>query len=262
MKLSIISDIHFGPERYHQGVLRKMGKQAPVFLNKFVVEMNRAKPTFVVVLGDLIEDDCEVSDEKNITQIMKSLTKLECPVHYVAGNHDIQNIPEDKFVKLLDQDSLYYSFDQDNYHGIVLFAKSINHENAVVTEEQMTWLKHDLDKTKKKTIVFSHYALADQDLTGNYWYEGLPEACLVVNRKRVRDIFEQSKKVIGVFNGHLHWDKKHVHNNIPYFTIQSLIENENNQGAASEAHAVVDVTEDKINVGIRGNYPKKFLYPD
>jgi hypothetical protein len=59
---------------------------------------------------------------------------------------------------------------------------------------------------------------------------------------------------------HLHWDKQNVHDGISYFTIQSLVENEGDKGIASETHAVVDVEDDKINVEIKGNYPKKFLH--
>jgi len=261
MKFAILTDIHLGPEEYYKSVLRKINKDAKFFLSDFVKEMNNnAKPEFVVILGDLVEDDNEINDKDNINYIVKLLKKLKCPVHYVAGNHDLQNISEEELIKLFEQKNLYYSFDKNEFHIIVLYTKSIKNKNAFISKEQISWLKNDLEKTNKKTIVFTHYSLADQDLAGNPWFEGNPEYCLVTNRKIIRNIISTSKKVIAVFNGHLHWDKQDIHNNIPYFTIQSLSENEDDRGLASEAHAIVNIAGDSVSVEIKGNYPKKFLH--
>ncbi len=261
MKFAILTDIHLGPEGYHKGVLRKMNKDVKLFLDDFVEEMNNnVKPEFVVILGDLVEDDNEINDRNNIDYIVKLFKKLECPVYYVAGSHDLQNISEEELIKLFKQENLYYSFNEDEFHIIVLYTKSTKHKNAFISEEQISWLKNDLEKTNKKTIIFSHSPLADQDLTGNPWFEGKPEYYLTTNSKIIRDIFSTSKKVIAAFNGHLHWDKQDIHNNIPYFTIQSLTENEDDKGLASEAHAVVNIDGNKVDVEIKGNYPKKFSY--
>ena len=95
MKFAILTDIHLGPEGHYKGVLRKMNKDVKIFLDDFVAEMNNnVKPEFVVVLGDLVEDDNEINDKNNIDYIVKLLKKLECPVYCVAGNHDLKNISE------------------------------------------------------------------------------------------------------------------------------------------------------------------------
>lgn len=261
MKFAILTDIHLGPEGYYKGVLRKINKDVKFFLNDFVDEMdNNVKPEFVVVLGDLVEDDNEINDKNNIDYIVKLLMKLECPIYYVAGNHDLKNISEDELTKLFNQGNLYYSFDSDSFHFIVLFSKVLEDETIWIPDEQIEWLKQDLDKTDKKSIIFVHHGLADQDLTGNPWFEGKSEECLIANRKEIRNIFSKSNKVIASFNSHLHWDKQDVYENIPYFTIQSLTENEDDKGIASETHAVANIEDNKINVEIKGNYPKKFLH--
>ncbi len=261
MKFTILADIHLGPEGYYKGILRKINKDVKIFLDKFVAEMNNnVKPDFVVVLGDLAEDDNEINDKNNIDYIVKLLTKLKCSVYYVAGNHDLKNISEDELAKLFNQKSLYYSFDLDDFHFIVLFSRVSENGTVWIPEEQKEWLKQDLNKTNKKTVVLVHHGLANQDLTGNPWFEGRPKACLVANREEIRNIFSKSNKVIASFNSHLHWDKQDVHDDIPYFTIQSLIENEDDKGVASETHAVVNIEDNKVDVEIKGNYSKKFLY--
>lgn len=261
MKFAILTDIHLGPEGYYKGILRRISKDVKIFLDDFVDEMNNSvKPEFVVILGDLVNDVDEATDKNNIDYIVKLLNKLECPVYYVAGNHDLKNISEDELVNLFNQKKLYYSFDSGSFHFIVLFSRVSENRTIWIPEEQKEWLKQDLNKTDKKSVVFVHHGLADQDLTGNPWFEGRPENCLIANRKEIRNIFSESNKVIASFNSHLHWDKQDIHDNIPYFTIQSLTENEDDKGIASETHAVVNIEDNKVNVDIKGNYSKTFLH--
>ena len=261
MKFAILTDIHLGPEGYYKGILRKINKDVKIFLDDFVDEMNNnVKPEFVVILGDLVNDVDEATDKNNIDYIVKLLKKLECPVYYVAGNHDLKNISEDELINLFNQKQLYYSFDSGSFHFIVLFSRVSENRTILIQDEQKEWLKQDLNKTDKKSVVFVHHGLADQDLTGNPWFEGRPENCLITNRSEIRNIFSASNKVIASFNSHLHWDRQDIHDNIPYFTIQSLTENEDGKGIASETHAVVNIEDNKVNVDIKGNYPKKFLH--
>lgn len=261
MKFAILTDIHIGQEAYYKGVLRRINKDVKIFLNNFIDEINKeVKPTFVIILGDLIVDESKEKDIEHISYIVKAMKKIECPVYYVAGNHDLKNISEEELTKLLNQKRIYYSFDSGSFHFTVLFSRVAEDRTIWIPDEQITWLKQDLDKTDKKTIIFVHHGLADQDLTGNPWFEGRPENCLIANRKEIRNIFSASNKVMAVFNSHLHWDKQDIHDGIPYFTIQSLTENEDDKGIASETHAIVNIEDNEINVDIKGNYSKKFLH--
>lgn len=261
MKFAILTDIHLGPEGHFHGILRKMNKDAKIFLDDFVEEMNNnVKPEFTVVLGDLVEDDNETNDKDNIGYIVKLLEKLESPVYYVAGNHDLRNVSEKDLAKLFHYKNLYYSFDSGDLHFIVLFSKVSEDETILISDEQKEWLQKDLNSTDKKCVIFVHHGLADQNLAGNPWFEGRPQFCLVANRKEIRNILSESKKVIAVFNSHLHWDRQDFHDGIPYFTIQSLVENESDKGLASEAHAVVNIIDDKVYVEVKGNYAKNFSH--
>jgi len=259
MKFAILTDIHLGPEEHYKGVLRKMTKDAKIFLDKFLAEMNdNAKPNFVMVLGDLIQEIDEKNDRENMQYIINLLSGLNCPVYYAAGNHDIKKISEEDLAHFFKQKKLYYSFNHGEFHFIVLFSKKISDTEITIDENQVDWLKQDLSNTSCKCVIFVHHSLADQDLTGNPWFEGRAYKCLIANRKEVREILAESKKVIAVFNSHLHWDKRHFHDDIPYFTIQSLTENEDDKGVASEAHAIVDINDGQVQVEIKGNYSKKY----
>jgi len=261
MKFAILTDIHLGLEGHYKWVLRKNNKDVKIFLDDFIEEMNnKINPEFVIVLGDVIEDENEAKDKKNVEYIVDVFKKLKCPVHYVAGNHDLKKISEGDLIKLFHQKSLYYSFDSNDLHHIVLFSKDMEDKTIWISEEQKIRLQKDLNETSKNCVIFVHHSLADQDLTGNPRFEWKPERCLIANREDIRYILAESKKVIAVFNSHLHWDRQNIHDNIPYFTIQSLVENEDDKWIASEAHAIINIHDNKIGVEIRGNYPKKFLH--
>lgn len=260
MRFAILTDIHLGPEGYFKGVLRKINKDVKIYLDDFIEKMNYSeRPEFVVVLGDLIQDDNEENDRNNIIYVVESLKKLKCPVYYVAGNHDLINLSEYELANLFKLNSLYYSFDFGDFHFIVLFSKAVKEKDILINDKQKVWLKEDLNKTNKKCIIFVHHGLADQGLEGNPWFEGKSEFCFVKNREEIRSILDLSHKVLAVFNGHLHWDKQDIHNSIPYFTIQSLTENEKDKGIASEAYAIVNINN-KVEVEIKGNYPKSFSH--
>ncbi|HLM83727.1 MAG TPA: metallophosphoesterase [Candidatus Bathyarchaeia archaeon] len=265
MKFAIITDIHMGPDGFFKGVRRKIGTNVVEFVNNFIETMNNeVKPSFVVVLGDLIEDENPDNDKEHMLFLVESFRKLSCPVYFVAGNHDLKNISEDELVGIFKQDKLYYSFDSGELHFIVVFSRKIQikGEGFTITDEQIEWLKEELAKTKKDCVIFMHASLAEQDLTGNPWFEGRPESCLILNRNEVRSIFENSGKVKAVFNSHLHWDKMHLHNSIPYFTLQSLVENEDDKGIPSQSYHVVNIDGKKVTVEVRGNYPKTFIHQD
>lgn len=52
----------------------------------------------------------------------------------------------------------------------------------------------------------------------------------------------------------------HIHNDIPYFIVTSLVENFNNDGIPAEAHAIIKLDANRIEVNIKGNDPKKYNF--
>ncbi|MBU1323387.1 hypothetical protein KKE75_05015, partial [Patescibacteria group bacterium] len=112
----------------------------------------------------------------------------------------------------------------------------------------------------KPTIIFSHYGLAEDDMKNNFWFESKPHYALIKNRLDVRKILEKSGKVVAVISGHQHWNRIHVHNNIPYFTVTSLIENFKNDGIPAAAYTIINLNKQQIIVDIQGNDPEKFSF--
>ena len=99
-----------------------------------------------------------------------------------------------------------------------------------------------------------HHSAADQVLEGNRWFEGSPHICLVNERRALRRLFRERGKVLAVFNGHLHWNHLAVHDGIPYVTLQSLVENVDDDapGRPAAAHALVRIDDKRIVVEVEG----------
>jgi hypothetical protein len=185
-----------------------------------------------------------------------------------AGNHDTVNLlpadlrgawghgPADG----APADRLYYSFDHGGFHFTVLHTVEERGGDIHVREPQLGWLRDDLARTTLPTVIFMHHSASEQDLDDSFWFRGRANRALVQERRELRSIFAASKRVIAVFNGHVHRNHLDVIDGIQYVTIQSLIENvdEDAPGRASRAHAVVRLDAERVVVRVHGEDPARY----
>ncbi|NUP12692.1 MAG: phosphoesterase [Polyangiaceae bacterium] len=264
LTIGVVTDIHFGPAATFEGKLRKLTDRAPALLEAFVERMNRdVRPGVVVNLGDDIEDETLDLDRERYRRVVDILGGCEAEVIHVAGNHDNALMTEVDLARAWNDPQvdaagavpkLYRSRDVGGAHLVMLHTHEEKDQRVFVEAEQLAWLEQDLAATNLPTIVFMHHSAADQVLVGNRWFEGRPHICLVQERKRLREIFEASGKVLLVVNGHLHWNHLDVHRGIPYVTVQSLIENldDDAPGRPARANAIVRVERSRVLVEIEG----------
>lgn len=271
MKFAIINDMHLGPpdQGFYKGVQRKLTGEAERLITDFVQHMNsKEHPEFVVNLGDSIEDvNNRETDIWYFKKTIDLLSKLKMPMYALVGNHDVRTLTQVEIAKMFGYERMYYSFDHGDYHFIVLsFEMTGDHTRdlgdiyAEIPKDQIKWLKKDLQETHKKTVVFTHYGVAEDDLKGNFWFETAPHIAMLGNRKDIRKILEESGKVRAVISAHQHWNRMFVHKGIPYFTVTSLVENFNNDGIPAEAHTIVNLDDDKITIEVKGNDPASFKF--
>lgn len=258
LTLALITDLHFGPEAGFAGKLRKLTRSGPGLAKAFVAHMNGAvHPDIVVNLGDDIEDESHDADLARYRACVELLRGAKAELVNVAGNHDTAHLSTSELIEVWrrpDLQRLHYSFDRQGFHFVVLHTRERKDLDVTVGEEQLRWLREDLARAEAPSIVLMHHSAADQDLRGNRWFEGSPHICLVQERRALRQILRESGKVRAVFNGHLHWNHLDVVDGIPFVTLQSLIENldEDAPGRPAAAHAVVHVESSRIVVKIEG----------
>lgn len=256
--LGLVSDLHFGPEACFGGKLRKLTAHARELAAGFVERMNaEVHPDLVVNLGDDIEDESIEADRARYAEVVSVLGGCRAELVHVAGNHDLIHLGKEDLLSIWQRDpggELYSSFDRGAFHFVVLHTRERKDHDVSLGDEQLAWIALDLDRHPGPTIVAMHHSAADQDLRGNRWFEGSPHLCLVRERRRLRALFAQHGDVRAVFNGHLHWNHLDVIEGIPYVTLQSLIENldDDAPGRAAAAHAVARISERRIVVEVHG----------
>ena len=265
--LAAVSDLHFGPEARYAGKLRKLTAHAGELARAFVARMNDVvRPDLVLNLGDDIEDESPAADRARYQQCQDILRTARAPLCNVAGNHDTIFLKTRDLAEVwrggahpespqpADGNELHYAFDRGGHHFVVLHTHEKKDVEITVGKKQLAWLEAELRATTLPTVVLMHHSAAEQDLHGNRWFEGKPEICLVQERADLRRLFAASGKVRLVLNGHLHWNHLDVIDGIPYVTLQSLVENveDDAPGRAAAAHAVVRLDEGRVRVEIEG----------
>ena len=241
MKILIITDIHYGEDTNYPGqngenYINSFGSQFENFLPKIHSLIN--EHDLVINLGDLIHDTTAESDVIEYKKAME-LFGHEKPIKHVFGNHDLNNLSRDQLAEITGEEKSYYSFDLGRCHHIVLCGfRNSRAELVKIDEEQIAWLQQDLDKTNLSTIVYCHYPLDEQSTVNNYYFKDRPERAFIENRVIIRSVIESSKKVLAVFNGHLHFFNQEAIHGILYVTAPAFTENNGKHEPQAECLSV------------------------
>jgi Icc protein len=258
LTLGIVTDLHFGPAASFGGKLRKLTHRADELTRAFAETMrDEVRPDLVVNLGDVLEDEAPELDRARYAECMRLLALSGAERLDVAGNHDVVHLDGSWLRKVwgLDGDGpLYRSLDRGGVHLVVLATHETKDVDVRIDDQQLAWLESDLAATTLPTVVLMHHSAAEQHLIGNRWFSKAPHLALVKERRRLRGILEASGKVVLVVNGHLHWNHLDVIRGIPYVTVQSLIENldDDAPGRPAAAHAIVRIGPRRVSVEIGG----------
>lgn len=129
-----------------------------------VAAVNRLRPAFVVITGDLVNlpgDKAQIAAYRRIAgQIDPAI-----PVYHIAGNHDVKNVPTP--ASLADYEKIFgpdrFTFRQRNIAGIVLNSTLIHSPQEAPTQlaEQERWLRAELTRAKadgaRHIVIFQHH---------------------------------------------------------------------------------------------------------
>lgn len=171
-----------------------------------VAAVNRLRPGFVVVLGDLVN---RAGDPNQVREFNRITARIDAaiPVHLVAGNHDVGNDPTPETIasyrKNFGRD--YYSFRAGPVFGIVLNSQLIYAPARVMNEyrEQEAWFRKELESARssgaQRILLFMHHPLFTKSPLDPDQYENIP-------RERRLPLIELLHKfdVRNVFAGHTH----------------------------------------------------------
>ena len=187
---------------------------------KAVAAINRLKPDFLVITGDLVnnkDDRSQVAEFKRITAKLKT----EIPVYYSPGNHDIGQSPTQKDIDsfISDYGSDRFSFKHKKSTFIGLNSCLIKSNTPVLEQIQFDWLKRVLGKSKRSahTVIFTHYPFFINAFDEPEIYSNIP----VETRKKYLALFKE-KNVDALFAGHLHNNASAKYGNMDMITTNAV----------------------------------------
>lgn len=201
------------------------------------------KPSFVMLGGDLIMDGFNATEERTKTQwdLFSSILKANSnvPAHYCIGNHDVWGWGQAKshtsgneplwgkkwFLEVAQLDRTYHSFVAGGWKFIVLDTvfKNETGYDGFVDEEQMAWLKSELDATpsKQPVLIVSHIPLFSPspmvygfDAKDSTWKVSGSE--VTRNFNEVKKLFDTRPNVKLCLSGHIHLVDRYDYNGVSY----------------------------------------------
>ena len=171
-----------------------------------VASINRLKPAFVVITGDLVNKPGDAAQIAEFNRIVGKIAS-SIPVYNVAGNHDVENVPTPGTVAAYTNEfgPAYYTFRHGGFVGIVLNSSVIHSPQKTTNhlEQQEVWLRAELERVRdggaEHIVVFQHHP---------WFLKSADEADEYFNIPRVRrDVYLDLFRKAGVkflFSGHYH----------------------------------------------------------
>ena len=253
----VFGDLHYLDEIPNWPEKRKLVEYADELLDKLIKNTNSNNELdFVINLGDLIQATSNKNkDVNNLKYILDKLKNIKVPVYNILGNHELKSVDSNKeLLNIFGYDRSSYSYDYDNYHFLIvgtdIYKDDQEFKTQYVSEKDLSWIREDLEKNKKKKIiVFCHFGIIDdQEIMSNYWaYTAQGENLMLRNRKELLEILSKYN-IIGMFCGHQHWTKIIPCHNYNCYMLGSLTENINNDGKPDGVFFDVTLEEDNIKV--------------
>lgn len=223
LKFANVSDTHFMTNSPNTTI--KMIGESPKLLDDVISQINETKDVdFTIFTGDLIDKPFE----KELRAFLEHVQKLNTPWYFAFGNHDrcvggylttlvyldmIRNANKDFTFK-----NSYYSFEPKKNYKVIVLDDIITDQitsNGYIDETQLKWLKNELDKSKKDTVlIFMHVPIIEPFASPNHKLK---------NSSQVMNLIESYKNPIGVFQGHYHATKITQHNNVLYVNTPAVV---------------------------------------
>ena len=190
-----------------------------------VKELNVAKPDFVVICGDLIND---TNNDQAFADFNAIKSSFEMPCHCVPGNHDVSNTPTpallERYRKTVGKD--WYAFQHKGFTFAAVNTQLWKAPLEGETGKQDAWLAKTLADAKKRespVIIAGHYPL----------YAGAPDeeegyySLAPAKRKELIRLYKDNG-VAAVLSGHMHKNVIHDLDGIQLVTTATTSKNFDN----------------------------------
>jgi len=199
----------------HWGFSGPPNPEAANTLKQAVAAVNALprQPDFIVFTGDLTHTtDDPVERRRRLAEFKSIVADLKVKtVRFMPGEHDASLDRGAAFQEFFGD--THYTFDHKGVHFIVL--DNVSDPGAKVGDDQLAWLKADLDKLDKKApiVVLTHRPLFDLAPKWDWaTRDGAQAVALLMPHENVT-----------VFYGHIHQEHHQMTGHIAHHSAKSLI---------------------------------------
>ena len=208
---AVIADTHVNQEEGKASSDFAVNRLANARNRAVMHAVNRAKPEFVLHLGDIVHPTPGHPAYGDAARVFHELAGLlDSPLHLTPGNHDVGDKPgdwlpvpsvNDAYLALYAQHfgANYHAFDAHGCHFVVIDAQVVN--SGLASEAaQRAWLEADLEASRGKRIFLcTHYPLYVLEPGEGSHYDNIDEP----GRSWLLGLIERHG-VEAVFAGHVH----------------------------------------------------------
>ena len=254
MKIVVFADVHyFGGdiEKAKFNKEKKLVKYAVPLMERLVDTVNSDNIDACVNLGDLIQD---VQDKQRDIECLKlmfeKIDRMNCPCYSVFGNHDLKAMDSIAEFEEAMGCKTTFSLDSGGYHLVFLttelrpelgLARGGCYKAQYLSAETLEWLKADLERNNLPCVIFTHYAIAED--------ESIQDECMFMkNRADVKKIINNDKNILAVFSGHLHITKELEENGLKYYLLGSMTACGETPGVPTGVYFELDLCDNKLTV--------------
>lgn len=228
MKIVVFADLHYYGGDIQTAVFntkKKLVQYAVPLLDRLTDTVNGTDVDLCVNLGDIIQDmNDKQADLQSLQKMFERLGRIQCPCYSVLGNHDLKMMDTVEEVEALLGAKSTFSIDVDGYH-LVFLTTELRPERGLgrggifktqyLSDDTLAFLKQDLASNTLPCLIFTHFALAEDDT--------IEDGCLFMkNRAAVKEIIRADQNVLAVFSGHQHITKRLEEDGVPYYVLGSL----------------------------------------
>lgn len=236
MKIAVVNDVHVGKSLEHEGKVRAsshlMEEMLPTFLEGIV---KQHAPDVLVNLGDLIRSVEKESDLEKYRHLIEIFKNTKIPVIHLIGNHELKKMPLQSIESIWHNHGFpQKSFGSQDFNNFTLIWLGLeldptDHRVRLLPLEQLDWLKIQLKNKERPALIFTHCAIDDHDVNGNFFYEASDNkkktALFLQNQASIREVISNAGTVAAVLQAHLHYFHTKQIDGIPYITCPAMGDN-------------------------------------
>ncbi len=226
MRIIVFADLHYFGDDIQTAVFntkKKLVQYAEPLLERLTALLRA--DDICINLGDIIQDtNDKQKDIEGLRYMFDRIKRMPCPCYSVLGNHDLKMMDTVQEVEAIVGHPSTFSLDICGFH-LVFLTTELRPEPGLgrggifktqyVSDETLLWLENDLAANTLPTLVFTHFALAEDST--------LQDECMFMkNRQAVKEILKKDAHLTAVFSGHQHITTTHIEDGIPYYVLGSM----------------------------------------